>query len=460
MKRPLRWLLLALAAPLQAAQAADLWETWQAARDHAPAALTAQAERAVGSARGQEAQTLWRPNVNVSASAGLGTLGNSVRGANFSAPGFGVSNGVGFNTSVYAGVLTRLAVEARQPLLDRARQAQMHQLELADQASGLQWQAQNQALMIQTASDYFDVVLAEHRQAVLEREQRAVEYALAETRARFATGAVPVTDTHEANARAESIRAELIALQNEAEYRRAVLADAVGAPVAAAASLAPPRDPALPPLEPHAWWLDALQSGNPQLRARLAAGEAKREEARKFAHEAATTVDLVAQLSQDRLSGGGEYGSASTLGHNGMIGVQVSIPLLTGGSRDARQQEALRLADQADAETDQLRHQLEQDLGRTWRSLAAAPARLRALDAAVTASQARLEATRTGHQLGDRTTLDLLNAESEAARADLALTEGRIGMLIDRLRLAALGGRLDDNTLQAVNAALHPDATH
>ena len=81
-------------------------------------------------------------------------------------------------------------------------------------------------------------------------------------------------------------------------------------------------------------------------------------------------------------------------------------------------------------------------------------ARINALAEAQKASHARLDATRLGRSIGDRTTLDLLNAESDAAAADLNLTRARVGLLQDRLRLAALAGALDEALLMAVNASL------
>ena len=47
-------------------------------------------------------------------------------------------------------------------------------------------------------------------------------------------------------------------------------------------------------------------------------------------------------------------------------------------------------------------------------------------------------------QVGDRTTLDLLNAENDAASAELTLLQARIERLMNRLRLAALAGRLEE----------------
>ena len=82
--------------------------------------------------------------------------------------------------------------------------------------------------------------------------------------------------------------------------------------------------------------------------------------------------------------------------------------------------------------------------------------RAEACDARATAAASRRDATRLGRQVGDRTTLDLLNAENDSASAELALMQARVEFLMSRLRLAAAEGRLDEAWLQSVNASLQP----
>ena len=61
-----------------------------------------------------------------------------------------------------------------------------------------------------------------------------------------------------------------------------------------------------------------------------------------------------------------------------------------------------------------------------------------------------------GYEVGHRTTLDLLRAENDGAVAQLALAQARVGLWLDRLRLAALAGQLDESVLRMANADLQP----
>jgi outer membrane protein len=80
--------------------------------------------------------------------------------------------------------------------------------------------------------------------------------------------------------------------------------------------------------------------------------------------------------------------------------------------------------------------------------------RVQALAQALEASISRRDATRVGHEVGGRTTLDLLNAENDIAAARYALAQARVGLLLDRLRLAALADQLDDTVLRSVDQQL------
>jgi outer membrane protein len=132
------------------------------------------------------------------------------------------------------------------------------------------------------------------------------------------------------------------------------------------------------------------------------------------------------------------------------------VPLFTGGYRGAKEEEALRLADKAAAELERTRQQVAQQVRAAWLGLSVGAERVRSLDEALAASLSRADATQTGRDVGQRTTLDLLNAENDAASARLMLAQGRVALLLDRLRLAALVGQLDEAALRSANGELAP----
>jgi outer membrane protein len=441
--------------PMRAATAADLVDAWQGALQNDRNYAVARAAQAAAQPRRNQAAALWRPQVSASATVGVGSSQTEARGAQFSAPGLGTVSGADFNTSVGSGTATRWAISAVQPLYNAQRRAQQDQLGLAADLADLEAVGARQNLMLATAQRYFDVALADETVRLLQSQETAVQRAAVEAEDRFKLGAVPVTDTQEARARLASIRAQLLAARTDADLKRRQLADSTGLPATRLA----PRLPAAPAASvPHSLdaWLADADAGNPVIRTRRLSATIASREASKFSLRASPTVDLVAQVGRDLLSGHGDYGSAANAASNRLIGVQVSIPLFTGGYRDAREQEAYRLVDQAASEVEQAREQTAQQVRAAWLGLSVGGERLQALSEGLAASQARRDSTALGQQVGHRTTQDLLNAENDQAAAALALAEARVALLQQRLRLAALAGQLDDDLLRVVNAELAP----
>jgi len=431
--------------------AGTLPQAWQAARQHDPDMAVAQAARQTGDARRQQARALWNPTVGASASAGLMGADNRMGGASFSAPGFGQVDGATFRSAVDAGAGYRWSVGARLPLYSPERTAQSRQLELAGDAGDLLWAATEQQLMLKTAERYHAVALAAAHLHLLQQQQVSVDKALVEAQDRFKLGDQPITDTHEARARAEALRAQVLAAEVDLQTARRALADSTGWSDAQLDDIAPPETAPATVANDLDTWLARARTQNPQLRQLTLAVANAQQELAKAERGAGTTVDLVAQAGRDHLSGSGPgtgtLGSSAMSGTQYMAGVQINLPLYTGGQRAARALELAGQLQQAQAELDRAGQQVAQHTRALWLRLQAAQARGTALLAARDASQARLDATRLGRQVGHRTTLELLNAESDASAAELALTQWRSAVALDRLRLQQLAGALDEATL-------------
>lgn len=438
-----------------AAQATGLLESWMAASVNDPDWAVANAAHAAAAPRRDQANALWRPTVTLNATVGIANSATQTQGAQFSAPGFGRSTGVDFATSVNGGSSERWAVEARQPLYNPARRAEQRQLDLSVDRADLEWAAARQQLMLRTAQRYFELAVATETQRVLERQFDAVQRASDEARDRFRLGDVPVTDIQEAEARLADLQAQRLAAAGDVELARERLADSTGLSAGSLMARLPEVPAAPAPLALDAWLAEA-DGGNFEIRLRELAREMAHVEASRHSRAASPTVDLVAQAGRDHLAGSGDSSSASNGATNAVIGVQLTVPLFTGGLRAAKELEGIRLADMAAAQVLGARLQTAQAVRSAWRGLNVGAERVRALEQAQAASSTRLDATRLGHQVGDRTTLDLLNAENDAAAARLALAKARVSVAMNRLQLAALAGQLDEGLLRSIDESLQP----
>ncbi len=433
--------------------ATDLMDVWRAAQLHDLDYIAAISGHEAGTSKQAEADALWRPKVQFTGTAGRMSADTSTQGAQFSAPGLGTNNGVVFNTSINNGSLERWALSARQPLINRELLSQSRQLNLNGEASELEWQFARQSLILRSAQRYFDVVMAQESLSVLQRQERSVEKSLGEIKLRFQLGDVPVTDSHEATARIDAIQAQVLSAESDLQLKLAALADASGLATDKLSVMKPAG--ALPGTgKTLDEWLGEASQNNPELRIRQTRLAIAREEAARYGVLASPSLDLVGEVSRDHLAGTGDFGTASNTSRNTLLGVQLTIPLYTGGYRSARQNESLALAEKTLNEYDRTRQQIALQTRSAWLGMTVGSRRVDALAASLKSNEARLAATRLGHKVGDRTTLDVLNAENDAANARLSWMQARITLVMDRLQLAALAGQLGEDQLQGINNTL------
>ena len=453
--RPLSgWVLAALLAS-PSVQALDLLKTWELARAHDPQMQVVSATRSSVQAFEAQAKALWRPVLMGSATVGAMSADSQTTGAQFAVGGQPSALG-SFATSASAATSTRWSLQAKQPLYSPERQAQEAQLHIAAGVAELRADLAQQQFMLLTAQRYFNLLLAERQEQVLKSQYAAVNRSLTEAKDRFALGDLPVTDTHEAAARAEGLKAQLLAAGSEVQMARSVLTDSTRLGPDALKPLSPKGDAAVTAVPALAQVLEQVREANTGVRLQRAQQDVAQAELKKHQRSGGVTLDLVASAGRDRLSGDGDFGPSINSQGQQMVGLSLNVPLYTGGWRSAKLQEAVDAQSRAAAEVDLAVQQAQQQARSVWLALETGPARLAALKASWQASTARLEATRLGRQVGDRTTLALLQAENDAAQAELAWLRAQTELLLTRLQLDALTGSISVQSLQALNAQLAP----
>jgi len=436
------------------AVAANLMQAWQSAQEHDPEFAAALAAHAAGDTKRDQAKALWRPSVTLVASVGKMTNETSTSGAQFAAPGFEQSNGVAFDTSIRDGSAEHYAISAKQPLFNRVLSAQRRQLVLTADMAESEWQGSRQQLIMRVVEKYFDLMSAIESLRLIRQREVAVEKATNESKDRFKLGSLPVVDTYEATANLEDIKAQAMAAEMEVQIKEAAFSDLTGIQKIDAGTIEPFPPTFLESLPPLDYWISHTSQNNLSLKKQTTFQGFAKEEAAKSAIASTPSIELVAQIARDHLSGAGDFGSADNSVSNRSIGIQLTLPIFTGGYRSSQHEEALHLIEKSVAEGALLQQRIALQTRTAWLGVTTGAARTMALEQALKASRSRLQATRLGRELGDRTTLDLLNAEADTTHAEYVLLQARISVLLNRLRLAELSGSLDESILLTVNSLI------
>jgi len=198
----------------------------------------------------------------------------------------------------------------------------------------------------------------------------------------------------------------------------------------------------------------ALQSEQRQpARAQLALDIA-RLETQKARAAGLPTVDAVGSVSAGRGAIGGTLGSQPGNSSSASVGVQLNMPLYTGGQIQNRIKETLVLEDRSQNDLEAARRGVSQATRQAFYTLASGAAQVRALEAAESSSLLALEATQLGYRVGVRVNLDVLNAQTQLFQTRRDLARARYDVLLGTLRLRQAAGQVTAQDVAAVDRLL------
>ena len=166
-------------------------------------------------------------------------------------------------------------------------------------------------------------------------------------------------------------------------------------------------------------------------------------------------MDTVGSVGGNRLSGSA-VSSALQAGRTTTtsVGVELSIPIFSGFATQNRIAETLLLEERASQTLEATLRATTEATERAYYELVSGQAQVKALEAAVTSSEASLEGTQLGYRAGVRLNLDVLNAQALLFQARGDLAKARYEVLMRHLKLQAAAGQLRPESLAAVNRLL------
>lgn len=306
-----------------------------------------------------------------------------------------------------------------------------------------------QELGSRVASAYLEALLALDQLSLVEQQRMTLEVQLDAARKAFAAGSGIRTDIDEARARLDMNHADALQAQQHVEYTRRQLELLVGGPVGSLASLDTARLPLLPPDPPvFRDWLSLAEDASPEIAALRARVETARTEVEKASGGHYPTLDAVALYSR---SGSENITSPETRYRNWVLGLQLNVPIYSGGMISSQVRQALAQLTRAEELLEAAREDLSLRLHREYRGVTEGVLRVQALEQSVRSSQELVVSTRRAFSAGSRTRLDILNAEQalQVARRDLA--QARYQYLLSRLRLALLAGNDRRVAIEEIN---------
>lgn len=155
------------------------------------------------------------------------------------------------------------------------------------------------------------------------------------------------------------------------------------------------------------------------------------------------TLDLIGQIGAATTFGGPSAGTASS----GSLRLTLSIPIYAGGALGASVRRANLEQMRSEVDAMSARDQVREAVITSWATLQNARAQIESANAAVTSGNLVLQGIIQERDVGQRTTLDVLNAQAELTTARESLIGATSSQFIASFALIAASGRLSAQEL-------------
>ena len=276
---------------------------------------------------------------------------------------------------------------------------------------------------------------------------------LRQTRDRFNVGEVTRTDVAQAEAALAQAQAQYLQAQSTLQASIASYRQVIGDPPT---SLAPvsPVNRLLPTTLTAA--IAVSQVENPAITAQLHGVDATLLQVKIAEGALYPTVGLQASITKSF-----DYQSLPSGSKvlNGTIAGTINIPIYDGGKTFASIRQAKEQVTQQELTTDSQRDKVRQAVVAAWWLNQNAVGVLRAARAQVQAAEVALAGVREEAKVGQRTTLDVLNAQQTLLQARLALVTAQHDQVVDSYTLLSAIGRLSMKIL-GYSVAEYDPRTH
>ncbi|MCZ4294330.1 outer membrane channel protein TolC [Vibrio sinaloensis] len=415
-----------------------LADIYNQAKENDPKLLSAAAQRDAAFEAVTSSRATLLPQINLTAGYNL-TRGETDLDAAGSSP---IDND---KNALTAGI------NFSQELYQRSSWVALDVSEKSARQADASYAAAQQALILRVATAYFDVLRAQDNLEFVQSEKAAVGRQLEQTKQRFEVGLSAITDVHDAQAQYDAVLADEVLAQNSLVNSYEGLREITGQEHSNLDVLDTKRFSASRTSTAIDALVNEAQEKNLSLlSARIAQDVAK------------DNISLASSghLPSLTLDGGYNYGDISdSFNSNGTtnnfnIGVNLNVPLYTGGNISSQTKQAEYSYVAASQDLEAAYRSVVKDVRAFNNNISASIGALRAYEQTVVSAQSALEATEAGFDVGTRTIVDVLDSTRRLYDANKSLSNARYDYILSVLQLRQAVGTLSEQDILDVNAGL------
>ena len=347
-------------------------------------------------------------------------------------------------------------VTLRQAIFDYGSWMNLRKANKTVAQAEIDYLAAEQDLIIRVANAYFNVLAAEDTLEAEQAARQAIEKQLDQAQKRFDVGLIAITDVQEAQAAYDqSIANEITSKRNLATAKESLRAITDSYP----GQLNKP-DNNLPLIMPNPqsesdWVKTSLEQNLSYLSAQVGVEIAKSEiKVQRSGH--LPTIGIQASkrdIDTDsfRSDSGSEFTPADNENINEGVGVQLNLPLYSGGQVTSRVRQAVARHRASKEKLERVARETTRIARDSYLGVISGIATVKALQQSVKSSATALQATEAGYEVGTRTTVDVLDARRRLYSSQKNLAISKYDYLKNILQLKQAAGTLTQSDLEQIN---------
>ena len=369
------------------------------------------------------------------------TVSEQQNGVNFGDNGRIFQGQFGITQSLYRGGRTRIAVNAAESRILAAR---------------ARLRATENTVLVEVVTAYSDVLRYAALVDLNGNQVRVLGRELQASRDRFEVGDLTRTDVAQSQARLATARSNLQVAQGQLATARNAYMRVVGRP---AENLQPvPPLPVLPGTSGQA--VDLANANNPSLLAARFDEDAARYDVKEIERERLPSVGVTVGPAYTQYDGGGGAGNFVRQGgfFTQNAAVQATVPLYQAGQVSSRIRQAQERRSQLLETIGSVGRQVAESATNAYVNLQTARAVIESSKVAVDANTLALEGVTQENQVGNRTVLEVLNAEQELLQTRVNLVSAERDAYVAGYNLLAAVGQAEGDALALPNATYDPIA--
>jgi outer membrane protein len=374
----------------------------------------------------------YRPKVTATATGGEQTSSTTSKsGPTILSSSSTYSTLSGYNSPVSVGGTVTQTLYNGFQTANRTRQAESTVL-----AARAALRSTEQTVLLSAVTAYMNLL---RDSAILDLQRRNVEVLqeqLRQTRDRFNVGEVTRTDVAQSESRLAAGRSQVFTAEANYKASAATYRQVIGSNPG---KLAPgtPVDRFSPSSLPGA--IGVATTGHPTVVSAEYNVDVAQQAVKVAEGALYPTLSVTGSFQQSWLS---TQGLSVMNMYNGSVLGTLSVPIYQGGAEYSAIRQAKETLSQKRLDFDTARDSVRQSVVQSWGQLEAAKANIEATSAQVQAAEIALNGVREEARVGQRTTLDVLNAQQELVNARVSLVTAQRDRVVASYTLLAAVGRL------------------